>query len=309
MQKTLEKNVQTSGIGLHSGVKVTLVLRPAPADHGIVFIRTDLADRDNRIPATYDRVIDTRLCTVIGNEAGASVGTIEHLMSALRGCGVDNAVVEIDGPEVPIMDGSSTPFVDMIDDVGLRVQPQPRRAIQVLKEIEVRDGDKVVRLSPANGFVFGGAIEYNHPMIGLQSHQTKLVNGNYRHDIASCRTFGFASEVEYMRKNGLALGGSLDNAIVLSESDVMNEEGLRFADEFIRHKLLDAIGDLYLAGGPILGAYDGFKGGHALNNQLLRKLFATPGAWARVDLFIELDEADLAKTATFAGVPAEVAVV
>lgn len=306
MQKTLEKNVQTSGIGLHSGAKVTLVLRPAPADHGIVFIRTDITDRDNRIPATYDRVVDTRLCTVIANEAGASVGTIEHLMSALRGCGVDNAVIEIDGPEVPIMDGSSTPFVEMIDDVGLRIQPQPRRAIQVLKEIEVRDGDKVVRLSPANGFVFGGSIEYNHPMIGLQSHQTKLVNGNYRHDIASCRTFGFASEVEYMRKNGLALGGSLDNAIVLTESSVMNEDGLRFADEFIRHKLLDAIGDLYLAGGPILGAYDGFKGGHALNNQLLRKLFATPGAWARVDLFVELDEADMAKAQPFAGVSADV---
>lgn len=308
MQKTLEKAVSVNGVGLHSGSQVCMTLRPAPGDHGVVFVRTDIGDRDNRIPATYDRVVDTRLCTVIANSVGVSVGTIEHVMSALRGCGVDNVVIELDGPEVPIMDGSAIPFVEMIDDAGLRVLPQPRRAIQVLKDVEIIDGDKVVRLSPANGFVFGGSIEYAHPMIGLQTHSTKLVNGNYRHDIASCRTFGFASEVEYMRKNGLALGGSLDNAIVLSDTAVINEEGLRFADEFIRHKLLDAIGDLYLAGGPILGAYDGFKGGHALNNQLLRKLFATPDAWARVDLFIDLDDADLAKTPVFAGSAASVAI-
>jgi UDP-3-O-[3-hydroxymyristoyl] N-acetylglucosamine deacetylase len=274
-----------------------MVVRPAPVDHGVVFVRTDWTAGDTVIPALYDRVVDTRLCTVIANESGASVGTIEHIMSALRGCGVDNVVIEIDGPEVPIMDGSANPFVEMIDHAGLRAQPQPRRAIQVLKTIEVRDGDKWVRLSPSNGFSFGGAIEYAHPMIGTQSYDMKLVNGNYRHDIAAARTFGFAREVEMMRRNGLALGGSLDNAIVLSDESVMNDEGLRFADEFIRHKLLDAIGDLYLAGGPILGSYEGFKGGHALNNRLLRALFSTPDAWARVDLFVELDERDMAHPA------------
>ena len=308
MQKTLNKDVQCNGIGLHSGAKVTLTLRPAPADHGIVFVRTDLRDSNNIIPALYDRVIDTRLCTVIGNDAGASVGTIEHLMSALRGCGVDNAVIEIDGPEVPVMDGSSIAFVEMIDEVGLRVQPQPRRAIQVLKEVVVQEGDKIARLSPSNAFVFGGEIEFAHPSIGRQTFETKLVNGNFRHDIASARTFGFMKEVEYMRANGLARGGSLDNAIVLNDTGVMNADGLRFADEFIRHKLLDAIGDLYLAGGPILGAYDGLKAGHALNNQILRKLFATPGAWARVDLFIDLDEGEVLPSRTYAGQAPEVVI-
>ncbi|MGZ9109047.1 MAG: UDP-3-O-acyl-N-acetylglucosamine deacetylase [Micavibrio sp.] len=308
MQKTLNKDVRCDGIGLHSGAKVTLTLHPAPADHGIVFVRTDLRDCDNRIPALYDRVIDTRLCTMIGNDAGVSIGTIEHLMSALRGCGVDNALIEIDGPEVPVMDGSAVAFVDMIDDAGLRVQPQPRRAIQVLKEIIVEENGKTARLSPANGFVFGGEIDFAHPSIGRQHFETKLVNGNFRHDIAAARTFGFAKEVEYMRANGLARGGSLDNAIVLDEQTVMNIEGLRFTDEFIRHKLLDAIGDLYLAGGPILGAYDGFKAGHALNNAVLRKLFATPGAWARVDLFIDLDETETLGTRAFAGRAAEVVI-
>lgn len=308
MQKTLNKDVQCNGVGLHSGAKITLTLRPAPADHGIVFIRSDLQDSDNVIPALYSNVIDTRLCTVIGNKAGASVGTIEHLMSALRGCGVDNAVIVLDGPEVPVMDGSAVAFVEMIDEVGLRLQPQPRRAIQVLKEVTVEEDGKIARLSPSNGFVFGGAIDFAHPSIGHQSFETKLVNGNFRHDIASARTFGFFREVEYMRANGLARGGSLDNAIVLDDQAVMNAEGLRFTDEFIRHKLLDAIGDLYLAGGPILGAYDGFKAGHALNNKILHKLFSTPGAWARVDLFIDLDESESVAVPAFAGHAAEVAI-
>ena len=301
MQKTLSKDIGCNGIGLHSGAKVTLTLRPAPADHGIVFVRTDIRDSDNVIPALYDRVVDTRLCTVIGNKAGATVGTIEHLMSALRGCGIDNAVVELDGPEVPVMDGSAVAFVEMIEDAGTRAQPQPRRAIQVLKEIVVEEDGKIARLSPANGFIFGGEIDFAHPSIGKQTFQTRLVNGNYRHDIASARTFGFVKEVEMMRQNGLALGGSLDNAIVLSETNVLNIEGLRYDDEFIRHKLLDAIGDLYLAGGPILGAYDGFKAGHAMNNAILHKLFATPDAWVKVDLFIELDDSEAARAATFIG--------
>lgn len=308
MQKTLNKDVQCEGVGLHSGAKITLTLRPAPADHGIVFVRMDLCDANNVIPALYNNVIDTRLCTVIGNASGASVGTIEHIMAALRGCGVDNAVIALDGPEVPVMDGSAQAFVEMIDDVGLRLQPQPRRAIQVLKDVSVEEDGKIARLSPSNGFVFGGTIDFAHPSIGQQSFETRLVNGNFRHDIAAARTFGFAREVEYMRANGLARGGSLDNAVVLDDLAVINVEGLRFKDEFIRHKLLDAIGDLYLAGGPILGAYDGFKAGHKLNNKILHKLFSTPGAWARVDLFIELDEAESVAVPAFAGRTAEVAI-
>lgn len=299
MQTTLLNTISCTGIGLHSGSAVTLTLRPAPVDHGIVFVRVDLGG-DNVIPALYDRVVDTRLCTVIGNDEGATIGTIEHLMSALRGCGIDNAVVELNGPEVPIMDGSAQPFVELIEKSGTREQPQPRRAIQVLKEIVVEENGKIARLSPANGFIFGGEIEFAHPSIGTQTFQTRLVNGNFRHDIASARTFGFAQEVEMMRQKGLARGGSLDNAIVLSETSVLNIEGLRFDDEFIRHKLLDAIGDLYLAGGPILGAYDGFKAGHAMNNAVLRKLFATPDAWMKVDLFVELDDSAAAQAALFA---------
>jgi len=298
MQTTILNTISCTGIGLHSGADVTLTLRPAPVDHGIVFVRMDLSG-DNVIPALYDRVIDTRLCTVIGNDAGASVGTIEHLMSALRGCGIDNLIVELNGPEVPLMDGSAEPFVALIEQAGTREQPMPRRAIQVLKEIVVEENGKIARLSPSNGSIFGGEIEFAHPSIGKQKYETRLVNGNFRHDIASARTFGFAHEVEAMRKAGLARGGSLDNAIVLSETSVLNIEGLRFDDEFIRHKLLDAIGDLYLAGGPILGAYDGFKAGHAMNNAVLRKLFATPDAWVKVDLFVELDDSEAAKAALF----------
>lgn len=307
MQKTFNKEISCNGIGLHSGAIVMLTLRPAPVDHGIVFVRGDVAGKDNVIPALYDRVIDTRLCTMIANDAGISVGTIEHLMSALRGCGVDNAVIELDGPEVPLMDGSSIAFVEMIEAVGLRSQPQPRRAIKVLQEIVVEDETgKIARLTPSSEFVFGGEIEFAHPSIGRQSFQTKLVNGNFRHDIAAARTFGFAREVEFLRQNGLIKGGSIDNAIVLSDTSVMNAEGLRFADEFIRHKLLDAIGDLYLAGGPILGAYGSVKAGHALNNALLRKLFATDGAWVRVDLFIDADE-EAASPAVYAGQATEIA--
>ncbi len=284
MQKTLKASVTCHGVGLHSGAKVTLTLCPAPVHHGIVFVRTDLACVDNRIPARYDRVTDTRLCTLISNVDGASVGTIEHLMSALRGCGVDNALVELDGPEVPIMDGSSIPFVEMIDEIGLRTQDAPRRAIRILRDIQVHDGDKSAVLSPAEAFVFGGMIDFVHPAIGHQAFETKLVNGNFRHDIASARTFGFVREVEFLRQQGLARGGSLDNAIVLDDLAVMNVGGLRFDDEFIRHKLLDAIGDLYLAGAPILGRYDSVRAGHALNNALLHQLFASPESWEWVEM-------------------------
>ncbi len=287
MQHTLKKDIALKGVGLHSGAAVTMTLRPAVEDSGIVFVRTDITDGNNVIPARWDRVVDTRLCTVVANDAGAGVGTIEHLMAALRGCGVDNALIEIDGPEVPVMDGSAAPFVAAIDSAGLRAQTAPRRAIKVLKEITVEENGKSVRLIPGDLSRFSGAIDFQHPSIGRQERDVTLLNGNFRHDLADARTFGFADEVDLLRSKGLARGGSLENAIVLSGEGILNPDGLRHEDEFIRHKLLDAIGDLYLAGGPILGAYEGCKAGHALNNAVLHKLFSTEGAWARVDLFVD----------------------
>jgi UDP-3-O-[3-hydroxymyristoyl] N-acetylglucosamine deacetylase len=284
MQHTLKTPVEISGIGLHSGKIVNLVLRPARAGQGVVFIRTDITDKNNIIPALWNYVVDTQLCTVIGNTDGVRAGTIEHLMSALRGCGIDNVTIEIDAAEVPVMDGSAMPFVELIDDAGIAVQSAPRRAIRVLKEVVVEQDGKRVTLSPSNDSVFAGEIEFDHANIGAQRFETKLLNGNFKHDIAGARTFGFLHEVEWMRKNGLGLGGSLDNAIVLNHEGVMNPGGLRHENEFIRHKLLDAIGDLYLAGGRILGAYDGIKAGHAMNNAVLRALFARPDAYEMVDL-------------------------
>lgn len=301
MQHTLNSIVEMSGIGLHSGKTVSLRLLPASADHGIVFKRVDLTDGENIIPAAYDRVTDTRLCTVIENEFGARVGTIEHLMAALRGCGVDNVLIEVDAAEVPVMDGSSIEFVKAIDAVGLAEQAAPRRAIKILKSIVVRDGDKMVRLSPASVPVYAGRIEFPHAEIGVQDYSLKLAGANFRHDVADCRTFGFLKEVEMLRAAGLGLGGSLDNAVVLDDEGVMNPDGLRCTDEFIRHKILDAVGDIAL-GGYILGRYDGVKGGHALNNAVLHALFADATAWTIVDLYTEFDES--AVTATMIEAPA-----
>lgn len=296
MQHTIKSEIALTGIGLHSGSEVMMVLRPAPVDAGIKFVRADVLDKDNRIPAKYNNVVDTRLCTVIGNKDGVSIGTIEHLMAALRGCGVDNLIVELDGPEVPVMDGSSAPFVELIDEAGLIVQNKPRRAIKVLKEVVVEDEGKFAALTPSKDSVFSGEINFDHPSIGTQTYQTKLLNGNFRHDIARARTFGFLKDVEAMRRNGLALGGSLENAIVLDDKGIMNDKGLRYQDEFIRHKLLDAIGDLYLAGGPIIGTYSADKPGHAINNALLHKLFSSAQNFAFTDLFLgnssEFSESD-----------------
>jgi len=281
MQKTVLSNVEITGVGLHSGADIDLCIKPAPADAGITFVRNDITDKNNQIPALWNQVADTQLCTVIANEDGVSVGTIEHLMSALRGLGIDNAIIALNGAEVPIMDGSAMPFIEAIDAVGVQTQKAPRKIIKVLKEVSVMHDGKRVTLKPADGYVFGGEIEFDHPEIGNQKFETQLVNGNFRHDIAEARTFGFLHEVEWMRSQGLAQGGSLDNAIVLDkeEGSVLNPDGLRFEDEFIRHKLLDAIGDLYLAGMPILGAYDGVKAGHAINNEILHELFAHQDAY------------------------------
>jgi UDP-3-O-[3-hydroxymyristoyl] N-acetylglucosamine deacetylase len=283
-QQTLNTTIHCAGVGLHSGRRVRMTLRPAPVDHGICFIRTDVPADRAVIAARWDLVADTRLCTLLKNEQGTTIGTIEHLMAALRGLGIDNAVVEVDAPELPIMDGSSAPFVFLIECAGIKQQDQPRRMIRVLKEVRVQDGDKIVSLSPAPVSSFRAEIVYeNTALIRRQEGFLRLTDGAFKAEVADCRTFGFAHEVEAMRKAGLGLGGSLDNAIVIDGDRVMNPGGLRHADEFIRHKILDAVGDLYLAGGPILGHYQGLRPGHAMNNAILRALFADATAWRRED--------------------------
>lgn len=290
MQHTINHDIAITGIGLHSGKDVHMVLRPAPVDHGVVYKRTDMEEGANIIPATHDRVTDTRMCTLISNDHGARVGTIEHLMAAIRACNIDNVLIEVDAAEVPIMDGSSKDFVEAIEQCGLKTQGKARNAIKILKHIEVIDGDKHVMLSPSEAPIYAGRIEFPHPAIGAQNYELKLINGNFKHDVADCRTFGFLKDVEALRAAGLALGGSLDNAVVMNEDGVMNEGGLRCTDEFIRHKMLDAVGDLHLAGMPILGAYYGIKAGHAMNNAILHALFADPSAYAVVAFEGDVEE-------------------
>lgn len=279
-QQTLKSSIDCMGIGLHSGRKVHLTLRPAPVDTGIVFIRTDVPAEKAVIPARWDLVSDTRLCTLLRNDHDVTIGTVEHLMAALRGCGIDNLYVEVSAPEVPIMDGSSAPFIFLIECAGIATQEKPRRVIRVLKEVQAVDGDKVVTLSPAPVSSFRAEIVYdNTALIRRQESSLRLTDGSFKNEVSAARTFGFAHEVEQMRKAGLGLGGSLDNAIVIEGDRVLNEGGLRYSDEFIRHKILDAVGDLYLAGGQILGHYHGIRGGHAMNNAILRVLFADPTAY------------------------------
>lgn len=283
-QQTLKSTINCAGIGLHSGRRVRMTLRPAPVDHGITFVRTDVPAERAVIPARWDLVADTRLCTLLKNDQGTTIGTIEHLMAALRGLNIDNAVVEVDAPELPIMDGSSAPFVFLIECAGIQQQDQPRRVIRVLRDVRVQDGDKVVSLSPAPVSSFRAEIIYdNTALIRRQEGFLRLTDGAFKAEVSDCRTFGFAHEVEAMRKAGLGLGGSLDNAVVIDGDRVLNPGGLRHADEFIRHKILDAVGDLYLAGGPILGHYQGLRPGHAMNNAILRALFADATAWRRED--------------------------
>ena len=290
MQHTLLDKFTLRGIGLHSGADITLSVSPAPANHGIIFRRTDITDRNNIIPALWHAVTDTTLCTVISNEDGVYIKTIEHLMAALRGCGIDNAVIELDGPEVPSLDGSSQFFVKEIQRSGLKKLAEPRRALKILKEVKVEQGDKMASLSPAPLSSFAGEIDYDHPLIGHQTFSTHLINGNFAHELAETRSFCLLEDVNKMREMGLIKGGSLDNAIVLEGSKVLNPGGLRFEDEFIRHKLLDAVGDLYLAGGPLLGAYYGVKGGHGINNALLHELFSDPTAYEWTEQYVDPEQ-------------------
>ena len=278
-QRTLKNRIKCSGIGLHSGVRVNMVLTPAEAGTGIVFHRTDVVGKSGVIPASFDAVTDLTLCTTVGNRDGVSVGTIEHLMAAFAGCGVDNALVELDGPEVPAMDGSAAPFVFLIECADTVEQSATRRYIQVLRRIEVRDGNRAAILSPADNFGVSFEIDFANAVVGEQSCHFALYNGTFKAELARARTFGFVSEFDRLQSLGLARGGSLENAVVISGDKVLNEEGLRYEDEFVRHKALDSIGDLFLAGAPILGHFHGVRSGHALNNRVLRALFTERSAW------------------------------
>lgn len=278
-QRTLKNTIRATGVGLHSGDKVYMTLRPAPVDAGIVFRRVDLEPVVD-VPARAELVTEVTLCTGLTCE-GAKIQTVEHLMSALAGLGVDNCIVELSSAELPIMDGSSGPFVFLLQSAGIAEQAAPKRFIRVLKTVEVRDGDKIARFEPYEGYRLGFTIAFDHPAIPAKQSRAELEfsSAAYIKEIARARTFGFMRDLEYMRERNLGLGGSMDNAIVLDEFRVLNEDGLRFADEFVRHKILDAIGDLYLAGGQVLAAYEGHKSGHALNNKLVRALMADATAW------------------------------
>jgi len=286
-QRTLKASISCAGIGLHSGAKVTMTLFPAAPDTGILFRRTDIAGGGALIPANWANVSDTRLNTCISNADGVGVRTIEHLMAALAGSRIDNALIEISGPEVPVMDGSAAPFLFLIECAGSVEQDAPRRAIKILKPVTVTEGDKSVSLSPSAGFSLRCIIDFSNPVIGHQECDFSLGAEDFKSELSRARTFCFEQEVTQMRAVGLARGGSLDNAVVISGEQVLNEEGLRYEDECVRHKTLDAIGDLMLAGAPILGHFEGIRCGHAMNNLLLRALFADPTAWALVPLTSE----------------------
>lgn len=278
-QRTLKNSVSVTGVGLHSGEKVTLGLRPAAVNTGIVFRRVDVKPVEE-IRARPDMVRDTRLSTCM-EQNGVRVATVEHLMSALAGLGVDNAYIDLDSSEVPIMDGSAGTFIFLLQTAGIVEQSAAKKFIRVKKTVEVKQDDKWVRFEPYHGYKLTFTINFSHPVFAsAKQHVTvDLGEESYVRDISRARTFGFMQDVEYMRSQGLALGGSLDNAIVMDDYRVLNADGLRFEDEFVKHKVLDAIGDLYMLGYPLIGAFSGFKSGHALNNALVRALLADEHAW------------------------------
>jgi UDP-3-O-[3-hydroxymyristoyl] N-acetylglucosamine deacetylase len=288
-QRTLKSVIRATGVGLHTGEKVAMTLRPAPPNAGIVFRRIDLP-RPIDIVADPFKVIDARLCSAV-EENGVRVATVEHLMSAFAGLGIDNAYVDLTGSEVPIMDGSAAPFVFLIQSAGIEQQPAPKRFFRIKNAVEVKEGDKWARFEPFDGFKLTFSIEFDHPAFerSAQTAHVDFANTSYVKEVARARTFGFIQEVEALRDSGLALGGSLDNAIVVDEYRVLNAEGLRYSDEFVKHKLLDAIGDLYLVGHPLIGAFSAHKSGHALNNRLLRATLAVKDAWEWVTFEREED--------------------
>jgi UDP-3-O-[3-hydroxymyristoyl] N-acetylglucosamine deacetylase len=281
-QRTLKTAVRATGVGLHTGHKVTMVLRPAPVDMGIVFCRSDLPGNP-AVPAIATNVVNTQMATVLEKD-GARVSTVEHLMAAFFGLGIDNAFVDVSAEEVPIMDGSAGTFVFLIQTAGIEEQAAKKRYLRVLKKLELEKDDKKVRLEPFDGFKVGFSIEFRHPVFEQSSSTAEVDFGevSFVREISRARTFGFTQEVEYLRSKGLARGGSLDNAVVIDDFRVLNADGLRMDDEFVKHKALDAVGDLYLAGGPLIGAFYGHKSGHELNNLLVRRLLADRSAWEHV---------------------------
>jgi UDP-3-O-[3-hydroxymyristoyl] N-acetylglucosamine deacetylase len=276
LQRTLRAPIECTGVGLHSGQPVKVRLVPAPAGHGILFFRTDLG---RTIPARFDTVIDTRLCTVVG-EGDARIGTIEHLMAALYASGIDNLLIEVDASEIPVLDGSSEPWLFLLDCAGIDIQSGERTVIEVLRTVRVEDGDAFAELRPGHhGFTMALSIDFDADAIGRQARTFTLEPGSFRRELSRARTFAQKHEIEGLQRAGLARGGSLDNAVVVDGGQVLNPAGLRMTDEFVRHKLLDAVGDLALAGGPLQGRFFGHKSGHALNNRLLRALFADAANW------------------------------
>lgn len=281
-QRTLKNVIRATGVGLHTGEKIYLTLRPAPVDTGIVFCRVDL-ETVTQIPARPENVGDTRLSTtLVSNDV--RISTVEHLLSAMAGLGIDNAYIDLSAPEVPIMDGSAGPFVFLIQSAGIEEQNAAKRFIRIKKPVQVEDGDKVACFEPFDGFKVGFTIEFDHPVFksNTQHSEIDFSTTSFVKEVSRARTFGFMHEIERLRERQLALGGSLDNAVVLDDYRVLNEDGLRYRDEFVKHKILDAIGDLYLLGHSLIGAFSGYKSGHALNNKLLRALIADETAWEEV---------------------------
>jgi len=279
-QRTLDHSIRCSGIGLHSGRKIELVLHPAEIDTGIIFVRSDLGVE---IKGHVDSVVDTRLCTTIGH-GEATIATVEHIMSALAGLGIDNARIEVNGAEVPVMDGSASPFIFLIQCAGIAEQNAAKKVLRVLKRVAIEDGDKSCALYPASGFRVSYLLDYAHPLLSNCKVNFDFSRQGYAREVSRARTFGFIHEVEALQKAGLALGGSMDNAVVLDKYGVLNEGGLRYADECARHKVLDTVGDLFLAGLPMVGAFEGVRSGHAMNCQVVQALLADKTAWVIEEL-------------------------
>jgi len=281
-QRTLKNAIRATGVGLHTGEKIYLTLRPAPANTGIVFCRVDL-DPPVQIKASLENVGETRLSTTLV-KGGVRISTVEHLLSAMAGLGIDNAYVDLSAPEVPIMDGSAGPFVFLIQSAGIEEQQASKRFIRIKRAVEVRDGDKIARFAPFDGFKVGFTIEFDHPVFksNTQHSEIDFSATSFVKEVSRARTFGFIAEIEQLHERELALGGSIDNAVVLDDYRVLNEDGLRYRDEFVKHKILDVIGDLYLLGSGMIGAFSGYKSGHELNNKLLRTLMDDVTAWERV---------------------------
>jgi UDP-3-O-[3-hydroxymyristoyl] N-acetylglucosamine deacetylase len=281
-QRTLKNSIRATGVGLHTGKKILMTLRPAAPDTGIVFRRTDLTEPVD-IQAHAEYVGDTMLGTTL-HKGDTKISTVEHLLSALAGLGIDNALVEVSAAEVPIMDGSAGPFVFLLQSAGIEEQKAPKRFIRILESVSVADGDKWARFDPYDGFKVNFEIEFNHPTFKMHTQVASMdfSTTSFLREISRARTFGFMRDLESLRSRNLALGGNMDNAIVLDDTGILNEDGLRYEDEFVKHKILDAIGDLYLLGHSLIGEFSGFKSGHALNNKLLRTLIGTPTAWREV---------------------------